>query len=174
MLIDKCIARALRYFSPPIRYLVLLLLTLRRGRLKIEEIYVECSRLGVNCSNLEKYLVRMIEKEEIVFDGETYSLSNVLAPYADTLYDLISDLRELEEHVYRGDVNLAYVISHILTLPAILVTLTSNEGSVDKYSKLIYMFYSAVQLELFTLLSGHNNVFREAVKSIEQSLSGES
>lgn len=174
VLVDRCIIHALRYLSPPRRYLILLLLILRKGKLKLNEIYAECSRLGIDCNNLEKHLTKMVEKEEIVFDGEAYSLNSVLAHYADTLYDLISDLRELEERVYRRDVDLAYIISRTLTLPAILVTLASSGEDVDKYSKLVYVFYSAIQLELFTLLSRYNSVFRELMKSIEQTLGGES
>lgn len=170
MLIDRCITNSLMYLSPRQRYLILFMLILRRGRLKLNEVVAECLRLGLKCKSIEKYLLELVNKGDIVFDGEKYVLNECLQHYANTLYDLIEDLRRLEEQVMLGNMDTAYVVSRILTIPAILITLASSE-EVDEYSKSIYAFITILQLELFTTLSKVNKNFREMIKSIESALS---
>lgn len=170
MLIDKCITNSLMYLSPRKRYLILFMLILRRGKLKLNEVIAECLRLGLKCKSIEKYLLELVNKGDIVFDGEKYVLNEYLQHYANTLYDLIEDLRHLEEQVMLGSIDIAYIISRTLTTPAILITLASGE-EVDEYSKSIYVFITVLQLELFTTLSKVNKNFREMVKSIENTLS---
>ncbi len=165
--------RALRGLSTSRRYLIVILAALRRGEQKLSEIASYCMVLGIPCTKIDKYLDYYAAKGLIVKREEKYRLTEEGQYYADLLYDLLLDSKDLVERVISGDVDLNYIVSRTMTLPAMLVTIIS-EGSMNIYVKAVYSFISLLQLEVFNTLSRVSVEFQNVIKTIDKLLAEQS
>ncbi len=172
LLFRDCIRKALKGLATNRRYLVIILTALRTGEQNLSEITLHCLNLGVTCTRIKEYLDKYVVKGLVIKTEEKYKLTEEGQYYADLLYDLLLDLRDLVERVISGSIDLNYIVSRTMTIPAMLITITS-ESSVNIYFRTIYSFVSLLQLEVFNMLTRISVEFRNIIKTIDKLLAGQ-
>ncbi len=172
LLFRDCLRRALKGLSISRRYLVVILIALRRGEQSLSEITSYCLNLGIPCTRIKEYLDYYAVKGVVTKIEEKYKLAEDGRYYADLLYDLLLDSKDLMERILSGNVDLNYIVSRTMTLPAMLITITS-EGSVNVFSKTMYSFIALLQLEVFNMLSRVSVEFQNIIKTIDKLLAGQ-